>query len=108
MQKRYGGLRAIANILKVLGLIDAVVAVGGAIGIIIWSSLISGEIQVGAYLVTLGGSAILLGIVLALIFLFTMGLMAVVLIAFGDLLHLFVAMEENTRATVIMLQSMNK
>ncbi len=108
MQKRFGGLRAISTILKVLGILSAVVAVAGATGIIIWSSLVSGEFQIGTYLIQMGSSAILLGIVLGLLFLFSLGLLAVVLIAFGELLQLFISVEENTRATVIMLQSMNK
>jgi hypothetical protein len=108
MQKRFGSLRAIGTILKVLGIIDAVVAVGGAIAIMILASLIPGQFQVGGYLVELGSTAILAGIALGVIFLFSFALMAVVLIAFGETLQLFVAVEENTRATVILLQAQNK
>ncbi len=108
MQKRFGGLRTIANILKILGIITAVIAVVGAVGIIILSSLIPGQFQIGGFIVLLGSTAILGGIVLGFFFLIGLGLLAVALIAFGEMLHLFVAMEENTRATFILLQSMNK
>lgn len=105
MKKRFGVLRVLASILKVLGIVVAVFAVLGGLGTLIvsiaggdlWSSF--GYDANSGFLVGLVGS---FGIVVFGV------LYAVVLYAYGELLMLFLAMEDNTFKTVKLLEDVIK
>ena len=106
MEKRYAGLRLTGTIYKVLGIIIGVITVLGALGICL-TSILGGSLAS-----SLGGSADLMGplggvvggVVGGLVALLYGGAMALGLYAFGEMMHLMVAMEENTRATAMLLQ----
>jgi len=108
MQKKFGALRAIGTILKILGIIEAILAFAGMVTIIVISSVMGNVLTIGQFFVDLGGSAILLGIGVGLLFFFVTIIGAIGMYGMGGLIYLLIATEENTRATVIMLQSQVK
>jgi hypothetical protein len=108
MQKKFGALRAIGTILKILGIIEAVLAFAGMVTIIVISSVMGNVLTIGQFFVDLGGSAILLGIGVGLLFFFVTFIGAIGMYGLGELIYLLIATEENTRATVIMLQAQVK
>lgn len=105
MKKRFGVLKMLASILKILGIVVAALSVLGGLGTLIisiaggniWSSI--GYDANSGFLVGLIGS---FGIVVLGIF------YAVILYAYGELLMLFLSMEENTFKTVELLEDVIK
>jgi len=107
MSKKFGVLRFIGTVYKVIGIILAVVAVLAALGVcltsILGGSAISGLSQslgtqeVG-FLGPIGGIIAGAGILLGL------GIAAISQYAIGEGIFLFIAIEENTRATAALLQ----
>ncbi|MDO9546286.1 MAG: hypothetical protein Q7J07_06005 [Pelolinea sp.] len=105
MKKRFGVLRVLASVLKVLGIVVAAFAVLGGLGALIisiaggnlWSSF--GYDTNSGFLVGLVGS---LGIVVFGVF------NAVILYGYGELLMLFLSMEDNTFKTVKLLEDVIK
>ena len=103
-EKRYNVLRVIGTIYKVLGGIVAVVTVLGAIGVCI-ASLAGGAAasrfarEMGA-----GGLSVIGGLIGGLLTLLYGGGLAVTLYAFGEGVSLVLALEENTRATAMLLE----
>lgn len=105
MKKRFGVLRILASVLKVLGIVVAAFAVLGGLGALImslaggnlWSSF--GVDANSGFLVGLAGSfgIVVLGV-----------LYAVILYGFGELLILFLSMEDNTFKTVKLLEDVIK
>lgn len=108
MQKKYGALRAIGTILKVFGVIEMILAFAGMVAIIVFSSVMGNTLMLGQYYVDMGGSAILIGIGIGLLFFLVTLAGAIAAYAVGELIFLFIAMEENTRATAILLQQQSK
>jgi len=112
MTKKFGALRFIGTIYKILGIALGVIAVLAAVIVIIAS--VAGGATVGDWsqqlgpgdgLGLLGGLGGLLGgIVLAIGILITLGMAAVTQYAIGEAIYLFITIEENTRATVALLQ----
>lgn len=110
MEKRYAGLRLAGTIYKVLGIIIGILTILGALGICIAS--IAGGAAMDSLAGGLGGDAGLMGsvggvvsgLIGGLVALLYGGAMALGLYAFGEMMQLMVAMEENTRATAMMLQ----
>ncbi len=109
MEKRYGALRIVGTIYKVLGIIAAVLTVlavvalcgAGAVGGAALDSVGRGlgqDFGGGAYGGMLGG--VLLSVVAVLYG----GIIAITLYAFGEMIYLLIALEENTRLTAQMLQ----
>lgn len=108
MQKKFGALRAIGTILKIFGVIEIILAFAGMVAIIVFSSVMGNAITFGQYLVDMGGSALLMGIAIgALFFVITLA-GAIATYGVGELIYLFIAMEENTRATALLIQGQSK
>ena len=107
MKKKFGMLRFIAGFYKVLGILLAVVSILAAVGILL-SSILGGAIlegfsgDLGLQGVTAVGG-ILGGILSAVVFLIGGGLAAICHFAIGEAIMVFLAIEENTRATAGLL-----
>lgn len=105
MTKKFGILRFIGTIYKILGVIFAVIAIGGAIA----SSILAftggtafRQLSEGMGY-NLGAGELAGSIFGALIFLIGFGIAAIGQFAIGEAIFLFLAIEENTRATAGML-----
>jgi len=94
--------------MKVLGIIQAVVAFIGMVAIIIIFSMSGSMITAFGFYLDMGSSPVLIGIGLGLAYFLIALLAAAFTYALGELFYLLIALEENTRGTVIMLQSQNK
>lgn len=104
MQKRFRNLSVISTLLKIIGAVEMVLAVGCLILLPLALSANDGIFtQLGLTVVPGVGmlSGLLLGVV---IFLFG-GISGLLLFAAGELINVLLATEENTRATVILLQA---
>lgn len=105
MKKRFGVLRIIATVLKVLGIITAAFAVLGALGTLITSfaggdlwSMLGYDANSGFFVGLLGSFGILvLGV-----------LYAVIMYGYGELIMLMISMEDNTFKTVKLLEDVIK
>jgi ABC-type phosphate transport system permease subunit len=114
MDRRYRALRTVGSIYRVLGYIVlvltilSVIAICG-ISVLSGTALESVSQQIG---VNSNGSGIAGGIVggifLSFIALIYGGIVALSLIAFGEGIYLFIAIEENTRKTAIMIENQSK
>ncbi len=107
MTKKFGFLRFIAGFYKTIGIILAVFAILGAIGVLLTSILggaalegVSGDLGLQG-ITTLGG--VVGGIISALALLIGGGLAAICQFAIGEAIMVFLAIEENTRATAGLL-----
>ena len=103
MNKRFGALRFIGGFFKVIGVILGVIAVAGSVGICL-TSIIGGNAAQSlgnnfGYTNGLGIAGAFGGILGGLIILVSVGLAAVTEYAIGEAISLFLAIEENTRAT---------
>ena len=103
MEKRYGVLRIIATIYKVLGILVGIGTVLGALGICALGAM------GGAALNGLGngqfqGSGIIGGFLAGLVVLLAGAIYTLTLYALGDGISLLLALEENTRVTATLLQ----
>jgi hypothetical protein len=103
MTKKFGFLRFIAGFYKTIGIILAVVSVLAAVGVLLSSILggvalegVSGDLGLQG-ITAMGG--VLGGILAALAFLIGGGLAAICQFAIGEAIMVFLAIEENTRAT---------
>lgn len=104
MNKRFGALRFIGGVFKVIGVILGVIAVAGSLGICITSIVGGSAVQslgndFGYSTNALGLAGAFGGILSGLVVLITVGLAAVSEYAIGEAISLFLAIEENTRAT---------
>ncbi len=105
MEKRYSVLRLIGTIFKILGVVVALLAVLGALGLcaslVVQGATLPRE-SVGG-LGALGGTAA--GIIVSVVY-FLIGIVyALTLFAIGDLVYVLLSIEENTRATSAMLRA---
>jgi hypothetical protein len=111
MKKRFGVLRIIGTVYKIVGIIIGIGAVLGFIFSIVGSfaggsamdSLFSSSGMGG-----MGGAGIFVGILAGLVILIGGGLSALMTYGIGELFHLLIALEENTRATATLLQATPK
>jgi hypothetical protein len=111
MKKRFGALRIVGTVYKIVGIIIGVGAVLGFIFSIVGSfaggsaldSLFSSSGMGNA-----GGAGVFVGILVSLIILIGGGLSALMTYGIGELFYLLIAMEENTRATATLLQATPK
>jgi hypothetical protein len=105
MKKRYGVLRALSTILKILGVVAAVIAVlGGLVALVMSFSNTDLFTSMGLD----ATSGVFLGIFGAIVFLVTGLLVAVMMYGYGELLMLFIAIEDNTLRTVTLLEDVTK
>jgi hypothetical protein len=107
MQKRFGVLRIVATIYKVLAWIVLVIGVLGACGSIALGALpaLGGA---GARSLGLGAGGLLGGVVMGLVAIFFAVLYFLLLYAFGEMVYLLIALEENTRLTAERLKEITK
>lgn len=107
MTKKFGFLRFIAGVYKVFGFILLVAAVLGAIGILLVSIL--GGAALGGFGNDYGlqgvtpVEGVLSGIIGAVVIFISLGLAAMCQFAISEAILVFLAIEENTRATAGML-----
>jgi hypothetical protein len=110
MEKRYTGLRLAGTIYKVLGIIFGVLTILAVVGICL--SAVLGGAAMNNVARDMGGSATMLGslggvvggIIFSILALIYGGAISIGLYAFGELVFLLVSLEENTRATAMLLQ----
>jgi hypothetical protein len=113
MEKRFSILRFVGSIYKILGVIVAVLTILGAIGFC-GTSLLGGAAmeRISQDLGTTQGlgpgvgifSGAVGGVIVGLVILIAGVFNAVTFYAFGEGISLFLALEENTRATNLLLQ----
>ncbi len=109
MEKRYGALRTIGTIYKVLGIIVGVLAIIAVLAVCATGVIGgAGVSNFGRGLDNFGISS-LFGSILGALFgsfllIIYLGGLAITLYAIGEGIYLFLALEENTRATVALLQ----
>ncbi len=110
MQKRYGVLRFISGFYKVIGIIVGVITIISALGIcatsVLGTSLLGGITQnfnQSGIPFALGASSVVAGIISALFTIIGGALGALAFYAFGELISLFISLEENTRNTASLL-----
>ena len=101
MKKRFGVLRALASILKILGIGAAIVAVIGALIAFVMAFAGGDMFKAFGFDTTSGALAGLMG---AFMILVVGALYAIFLYGYGELLMLLIAMEDNTFRTVKLLE----
>jgi hypothetical protein len=113
MEKRYTALRVIGTIYKVIGLLVGALTILSVLGICAASVLggaameqLSQQFGDGSGGGLAGG--LFGGLLLSLAALIYGGGLSVTLYAFGEGVYLFLAIEENTRATTELLRSQNR
>jgi hypothetical protein len=116
MEKKFKALRFVGTFYKVVGIIIGVITAIGSIGFcvmsVLGSSLIDTTLQNlsssygGGYTSGPTGlfGGILGGVIVGGVILLYGGITALTSYAAGELIYLFINMEENTRATVLLLQ----
>jgi hypothetical protein len=111
VEKRYRALRFIGSLYKVIGIILGVITILAALSSCIFSAL-SGSIIDNAIRQGFGNSSgglgffsgFLGGVIVGFILLLNGGIASTMLYAIGEAIYLFINVEENTRATVTLLQ----
>jgi ABC-type phosphate transport system permease subunit len=105
MEKRYTALRLIATVYKVLGVIALIITLLAVVGFCL-AGLAGGgllrELGRGPNAMPLGGA--FGGLIAGGLALLYGGGLAVTLYGLGEAIYLLIALEENTRATVQLLQ----
>ncbi|MCJ7519967.1 MAG: hypothetical protein MUO42_09915 [Anaerolineaceae bacterium] len=101
MKKRFGVLRVLSSILKILGIITAALAVlGGLIAFVM--SFAGGDMFKAFGIDSTGG--VLAGLMGAFLIVVVGAFYAIILYGYGELLMLLISMEENTFKTVKLLE----
>ena len=110
MEKRYGALRTIATIFKIIGGIFGVLTI--FLVLIICASAVLEGAAIQSFSQDFGTDwglgifgGILGGIIGSLFAIFSVGVPALVFYGLGESIYLFLGIEENTRATAQMMQS---
>jgi hypothetical protein len=112
MQTKFSVLRFISGFYKVIGIIVGVLTILSVLGIcatsVLGTTVLSGlnqDLQQSGVPMLFGASTILGGIISAFFTIIMGALVSLGLYAFGELISLLVSLEENTRATVLLLQN---
>jgi hypothetical protein len=105
MKKRFGVLRTIANVLKVLGVVVGALALLGAL-ITFVLSFAGG--QIWSMFGYDANSGFYVGIMMALAEIVFGALYALLLYGYGELILLLLSLEENTHKTAILMDKMAK
>lgn len=101
MKKRFGVLRVLSTIMKILGIVVAALSVlGGLVTFIM--SLAGGDMFAAFGIDTAGG--VLMGLLGAFVIVVAGALYALVIYGYGELIMLMVSMEDNTFRTVKLLE----
>ncbi len=104
MEKRFAALRIIGTVYKILG------GIAGALTLLMLLGICATTLLGGAFVRGLGGnfgdsiSGFFTAIIMSVMVIVYGGGVAVTLYAFGEGVYLLLALEENTRATMIVLQ----
>src|SRR5438105_4239424 len=105
MEKRYGVLRFIGTIFKLLGVIILILAIlsslGACVGALTGATAFTNAARESPVLAAAGPIGFFIVAVLALLYGVTLGMG---LFAFGDFISLMLSIEENTRATSALLR----
>lgn len=107
MSKKFGVLRFIGTVYKIIGIILAVIGVLAAVGVCVATfagGYAFGEMSRQMGLQDWGMIGPIGGIVTGLGILIGVGLAAISQYAIGEAIFLFLAIEENTRATAALIQ----
>jgi hypothetical protein len=105
MEKRYTALRIVATVYKVLGAIVLVITLLAALGFCLTGLAGGGllrELGRGPNVMPMGG--VVGGLIVGGLAVLYGGGLAVTLYGVGEAIYLLIALEENTRATVQLLQ----
>jgi hypothetical protein len=105
MERKYNALRTVAAIMKVLGIIFAIITILLVIGACLIS--VAGGASLDEYYGTGFGGALgglLFGLLLALAPILTTGVYALILYAGGEAILVHIDIEENTRSMVYLLR----
>jgi predicted membrane protein len=105
MKKRFGVLRILATVLKVLGIITAALAVLGAIGTLI-ASFAGGSLW--SALGYDANTGFFVGLLTSFGMLVLGALYAVIMYGYGEMLMLMISIEDNTFKTVTLLEDVTK
>jgi hypothetical protein len=107
MEKRYGVLRIIATIYKVLGVLAAIIALLVSLGLCA-SSVVGGAALggLGRDNSALAASGMVGGFIAGIVVILYGAFLTLTLYAFGDGIYLLLALEENTRTTATLLKKM--
>lgn len=101
MKKRFGVLRFMASLLKILAIVAAALSVlGGLITFIM--SFAGGDMMAAFGFDTAGG--VLMGLFAAFMIILFGGIYSLFLYGYGELLMLLISMEENTLKTATLLE----
>jgi hypothetical protein len=109
MERRFGVLRVIGSIYKILGIITGVLTILAALAICVtsilggaalgnWGNTFGTPSSSGFFSTIFGGIVVGIGVVLY------GGAITITLYGVGEGIYLLLAMEENTRATALLLQ----
>lgn len=101
MKKRFGVLRVLSTILKILGIVTAALSVLG--GLITFVMAFAGGDIFAAFGIDAAGG-VLAGLLGAFMIVILGGLYALLLYGYGELLMLLISMEDNTFRTVKLLE----
>jgi hypothetical protein len=107
MSRKFGILRFIGNVYKVIGVILAIIAILAALGVCLTSLLSQAALSDLTQILgtpNLGFLGPIGGIIAGLAILIGIGIAAISQYAIGEAIFLFIAVEENTRATAAFLQ----
>jgi len=105
MKKRFGVLRVLAAVLKVLGIVVAALAVLGGLGALIISFAGGDLLSTFGYEVN---SGFFVGIIVSISIVVIGVFYAVILYGYGELLMLLLSLEDNTFKTVKLLEDVIK
>lgn len=112
MQKRFGALRVIGTIFKILGIIEGILAILAAIGSFILFAAGGNILNTMASSYNLQfnveGAGLLTGVIISILSLLIGLVWAITTYGMGDLFYLLIALEENTRASAITLQTFSR
>lgn len=108
MQKKYRALSFIGLLLKVIGVLELIVGLAGLIILPLVTSDPNGILFQFGFNDPFPGSALLIGI-LAGVLLLLIGLVCGLLtFSAGELFNVLISIEENTRASLLLLQKKNE
>lgn len=101
MQKRYRGLQFIGTMLKFFAVIDLIMAVISLIVAPLTLSTNDGLISQFGFVGVQPGTGLLVGFLLGVFVFIACSVGGILLFAIGELINVFIAIEENTREMVI-------
>ncbi|KAF0109392.1 MAG: Uncharacterized protein FD147_2286 [Chloroflexi bacterium] len=105
MQKRFRGLNFIGLLLKIIGVFEMIIGVASLIMLpLILSEADAAFIQFG-FANAAPGIGLIIGVVAGALAFLTGLVCGLLTFSLGELFNVFIAIEENTRASVILLQA---